>query len=140
MPSRPSLQKLKSKLYTYLTSKTAITTIATVSPTHPLAKADLAGKGRVVITGINDLGLVSVGRAGSLPSIQFACWDATSSNCDRLREVVINTMDEWIEADLTMVGQKVNSAHLENIIDTDYESVTGLYVSSVEYRFSLTLV
>lgn len=138
----PSVAKLEQAIYTYLSSRPVLITRADIAQTHPRSQADLTGgKGRVVIGFINDMRENSqISRGSSAPSFQFVCYAKDYANSRRLQELVITEIERWGESDFLMSGQRLLTTVKINSYGPAYETDASLYMSNVEYRFSLTLV
>lgn len=139
-PVLPSVQKLKAKVFDYLSPRLA--SLARVSPVHPNTTADVkATQGWVVVSYLYD-GLEGqvVTRAVLYPWLRFTCWHTSEPLCSQLMETLVEELEQWTAPDLTMTGQRVNSINRRGRFGPMLDNKLQLWLSSIDVGFSLTRV
>lgn len=136
----PSVAALKSRLWSYLTGRSEIAAIATISPTHPTAAGDLtSSKGRIVITQLYDTLEGSVVTQALLaPTLQFACWGTSEPFATQLLEKVVAALQQWTPANFVMPGQKLETIRRSRRTGPLFDSKVSLFVTSVDATFKLS--
>ncbi len=130
----PKLSTFESRLFSYLSNLTSISSIATVDAAHPMIQADLGSKGRVTITHLNSL-TPKMSRLEIDAAYQFACWDLTYAKARRLQEALVQAIESWQMQDSTEL--KIQMPFCERISGVDFSQKSQLYFASLVYRFPI---
>lgn len=130
----PKISKFESLVFSYLSQLTLISNVANVSETHPKVTSDLGTKGKIVIGQVNTL-KPTASRYEIDPAYQFTCWDSSYAKARRLSELVIDSIEAWDKPNAD--GLRVLAPIFETITGSTFSSTSGLYFTSVVYRFPL---